>query len=160
MKRTTSTRQIFYSVWFLISFVQAAGTELFDDEAYYWVYSKFMDWGYFDHPPMIAVMIKLGTFIFPGELGVRFFVVVIGTLSVYLIEKLTNPANLKYGLITTVSCIYKFFFTNNLFINEKLFTTSIRRDINISSWGVVMLILFLLPVIAWGQYFLLPVQYA
>jgi hypothetical protein len=22
-----------------------------DDEAYYWVYSKFLDWGYFDHPP-------------------------------------------------------------------------------------------------------------
>ncbi len=107
MKKNVSTRILFYSIWLLISFVQAAGTELFDDEAYYWVYSKFLDWGYFDHPPMIAVMIKLGTFIFPGELGVRFFVVVIGTLSVYLIEKLTNPADLKlfYAIVLNTAIL-------------------------------------------------------
>ena len=56
MKKIVSTRILFYSIWLLISFVQAAGTELFDDEAYYWVYSKFLDWGYFDHPPMVAVL--------------------------------------------------------------------------------------------------------
>ena len=107
MKKIVSTRILFYSLWLLISFVQAAGTELFDDEAYYWVYSKFLDWGYFDHPPMIAVLIKLGTFIFPGELGVRFFVVIIGTLSVYLIEKLTNPPNLKlfYAIVLNTAIL-------------------------------------------------------
>jgi hypothetical protein len=107
MKKIVSTRILFYSIWLLISFVQAAGTELFDDEAYYWVYSKFLDWGYFDHPPMIAVLIKLGTLIFSEELGVRFFVVVIGTLSVFIIEKLTNPVNLKlfYAIVLNTAIL-------------------------------------------------------
>lgn len=107
MKRIVSTRILFYSLWLLISFVQATGTELFDDEAYYWVYSKFLDWGYFDHPPIIAVLIKLGTLMFSGELGVRFFVVVIGALSVYIIEKLTNPANLKlfYAIVLNTAIL-------------------------------------------------------
>lgn len=107
MKRTASTRQLFYSIWFLISFVQAAGTELFDDEAYYWVYAKFMDWGYFDHPPMIAVMIKLGTLVFAGELGVRLLVVLMGTASVFLIEKLTQPKDQKlfYALVLNMAVL-------------------------------------------------------
>ena len=66
------TRTIFYAAWLVLALIQAWGTELFDDEAYYWVYSKFLDWGYFDHPPMIAVLIKIGYFIFPSELGVRY----------------------------------------------------------------------------------------
>lgn len=60
----------FYASWFLLSLLQAATTGLFDDEAYYWVYSQYLDWGYFDHPPMIAWLIKLGTSLFAGELGV------------------------------------------------------------------------------------------
>jgi len=91
MKKAISIRQLFYAVWLMLSLVQAAGTELFDDEAYYWVYAQFLDWGYFDHPPMIAVMIKIGTLVFSGELGVRLLVVVMGTASVFLIEKLTKP---------------------------------------------------------------------
>ena len=93
-----STRQLrflFYAAWFLTSLVQAAGTELFDDEAYYWVYSRFLDWGYFDHPPMIAVLIKLGTAILPGELGLRFFIVLMGTATIALIEYLTQPKDIK-----------------------------------------------------------------
>lgn len=85
----------FYAAWFLVSLVQAAGTELFDDEAYYWVYSRFLDWGYFDHPPMIAVLIKLGTAILPGELGLRFFIVLMGTATIALIEYLTKPKDMR-----------------------------------------------------------------
>jgi hypothetical protein len=93
-----STRQLrfcFYAAWFLVSLVQAAGTELFDDEAYYWVYSRFLDWGYFDHPPMIALLIKLGTAILPGELGLRFFIVVMGTATIALIEYLAQPKDIR-----------------------------------------------------------------
>ena len=93
-----STRQLrlcFYAAWFLVSLVQAAGTELFDDEAYYWVYSRFLDWGYFDHPPMIAVLIKLGTAILPGELGLRFFIVLMGTATIALIEYLAKPKDMR-----------------------------------------------------------------
>jgi len=107
MKKFISNRLFFYTSWFLLSLVQAAGTELFDDEAYYWVYSKFLDWGYFDHPPMIAILIKAGTIIFPGELGVRFMIVLMGTLSIYIIEKLTRPNDLRlfYAIVLNIAVL-------------------------------------------------------
>lgn len=57
---------------FIINLLQAHFTELIFDEAYYWYYAKNIAWGYFDHPPMMAWLIKLSSFFFSGELGVRF----------------------------------------------------------------------------------------
>lgn len=37
-------------------------TELGVDEVYYWVCSTHLQWNYFDHPPMVALMIKFFTF--------------------------------------------------------------------------------------------------
>src|SRR5258705_10065831 len=35
--------------------------ELANDESYYLLYSRFLQWNYFDHPPMVALMIRLFT---------------------------------------------------------------------------------------------------
>lgn len=134
MKKYLSLRGVFYGVWLLAGLIQAATTELFDDEAYYWVYAQFLDWGYFDHPPMIALMIKLGTALFSGELGVRLIVVVMGTVAVYVIERLTQPRNLQLfyaivlniavlqiGGIIAVPDIPLLFFTALFFITYKSF---------------------------------------
>jgi hypothetical protein len=86
-------RIIFYSCWLIIHFIQASATELFDDEAYYWVYSKFPAWGYFDHPSLIAFVIKAGYFIFPNELGVRLFPILLNTASIFLTETLLEKKN-------------------------------------------------------------------
>jgi 4-amino-4-deoxy-L-arabinose transferase-like glycosyltransferase len=52
--------------------VAAAWTPLTFDEAYYWMWSKHLAGGYYDHPPMVAVVIRLGTMIAGDtELGVR-----------------------------------------------------------------------------------------
>ena len=45
----------------MLGLVQSIFTELQDDEAYYWMFSQYLDWGYFDHPPMVAVWIRLFT---------------------------------------------------------------------------------------------------
>ena len=46
---------------------------LLPEEAYYWTYSKHPAPGYFDHPPMVAWVITLGTTLFGDTpLGVRF----------------------------------------------------------------------------------------
>ncbi len=90
----TSYRILFYSAWLMLHLVQGSATELFDDEAYYWVYSLFPSWGYFDHPPMIALLIKAGFSIFHNESGVRLFIAVLSTLSIYLIETLLEKKNL------------------------------------------------------------------
>jgi 4-amino-4-deoxy-L-arabinose transferase-like glycosyltransferase len=52
--------------------VAAAFTPLTFDEAYYWTWSKHLAGGYYDHPPMVAVLIRLGTSVAGDtELGVR-----------------------------------------------------------------------------------------
>lgn len=52
--------------------VAAAFTPITFDEAYYWMWSKALAGGYYDHPPMVAVVIRLGTLIAGDtELGVR-----------------------------------------------------------------------------------------
>lgn len=69
---------------FLLNLLQSYFTPLIFDEAYYWYYAQNLAWGYFDHPPMVAYMITLGSFLFDGELGVRFVSCLLsaGTLAV------------------------------------------------------------------------------
>lgn len=45
-----------------IKLILAFGLELGNDEAYYWLYSQYWQWNYFDHPPMVALWIRLFTF--------------------------------------------------------------------------------------------------
>ncbi len=52
--------------------VAAAFLPLSADEAYYWLWSKHLAAGYFDHPPMIAWLIRAGTSVLGDTpLGVR-----------------------------------------------------------------------------------------
>jgi 4-amino-4-deoxy-L-arabinose transferase-like glycosyltransferase len=52
--------------------VMAALVPLTADEAYYWLWSKHLDWGYLDHPPLIAWLIRAGTMLLGDSvLGVR-----------------------------------------------------------------------------------------
>ena len=86
-------RLLFFSAWFIINFWQAATTGLLDDEAYYWVYSQYPSWGYYDHPPMISWLIQAGNALFPGEAGLRFFIVVLNTLTLVILQQLTAKEN-------------------------------------------------------------------
>lgn len=49
----------------------ASGFELAHDEAYYWLYSRHLDWGYFDHPPAVGLIIRLFSFLPHSEVSVR-----------------------------------------------------------------------------------------
>lgn len=49
----------------------SAGLQLHPDEAYYWLWSRHLDIGYFDHPPMVAYFIRLSTLFSNSELWVR-----------------------------------------------------------------------------------------
>ena len=75
----------FLLVWLVLNLLQAGLTELDPDEAYYFMYSRDLAWGYFDHPPVIALMIRLGRTLFSGELGVRFCTVALELGTFYLI---------------------------------------------------------------------------
>lgn len=100
-------RILFYSAWCLLNLIQAGFTELFDDEAYYWVYAQFPDWGYFDHPPFIALLIKAGYAIFPNELGVRFFIVLLNTATIFITQQLIAKKDdfLFYAIAASMAII-------------------------------------------------------
>ena len=81
----------------LINLIQAYVTPLIFDESYYWYYANNMSWGYFDHPPMVAALIKVGSWLFQGELGVRLLsgLMSIGT-PVLLWDCIDEKAKSKY----------------------------------------------------------------
>lgn len=91
----------------IINLIQSYGTELLQDEAYYWMYSNFMDWGYFDHPPLVAVYIYISDLFFSGELGVRFMSTLLYSVTVYLVWTIIDIPNkqkhLNLFLLTILS---------------------------------------------------------
>jgi hypothetical protein len=82
-----SDKPIWYFLlfWTILNAIQAYTLEVHADEAYYWLYSRFLDWGYFDHPPMVAVFIRIGDSIMHNEFGLRMMTVLTSTLSIYIL---------------------------------------------------------------------------
>lgn len=78
--------------WFIINLLQSIFTGLHSDESYYWMYSENIDFGFFDHPPMVAILIYLGHAVLPGEIGVRLFFILMSTTTFALI---LNELNAK-----------------------------------------------------------------
>lgn len=82
----------------ILNIIQGNYTELLPDEAYYWVYSQYMNWGFFDHPPLVAVWVTISDFIFTDELGVRFFSSISFSLMMYLVwSTIDHPSKNKYS---------------------------------------------------------------
>ncbi|WP_420320562.1 ArnT family glycosyltransferase [Flagellimonas sp.] len=82
---------------FVLNLVQSHFTELIFDEAYYWYYAQQLDWGYFDHPPMVAFLIKLSSLFFDGELGVRFMSCILSVATYVILWLLIdNPKKKDY----------------------------------------------------------------
>lgn len=147
-------RLLFYSSWLVLALAQAASTELIADEAYYWVYSRFPAWGYFDHPPMIALLIKAGYSIFHNELGVRLICALLSTFTILITESLTNKKNpfLFYTIALSIGILQiagffavpdtpLLFFTAVFFLVYKLYLQKINW-VNALLLGLVISLLF------------------
>ena len=79
-----------FFIWFIVNLLQGIFTEIQEDEAYYHLFGEHLDWGYFDHPPMVALMTFLSSKLFSGTLGVRFFTIVVSCLSLFVIWKIAS----------------------------------------------------------------------
>ena len=108
--------------WLVINLLQAAFTGLAHDEAYYWVWAQHLDWGYFEHPPMVAVFIWLGGLLFDNELGVRLLTVLSSTAVVYLLFRI---------LKTTDVLLYAALVFGTLLLNVGGFYTAPDNEIQI-----------------------------
>lgn len=64
----------------LVRLLLGAIIPLFPDETYYWDWSRQLALGYFDHPPVLAWLIRAGTVVFGDTaFGVRVFPILAGT---------------------------------------------------------------------------------
>lgn len=78
-----------------MNILQACFVGLDGDETYYWIYSRHLQWGYFDHPPMVALSIKLGELFGHGWLYTRAGAILFSAATIYfgfkaLPERLQN----------------------------------------------------------------------
>jgi 4-amino-4-deoxy-L-arabinose transferase-like glycosyltransferase len=84
----------------------AATVPLSPDEAYYWVWSKALAGGYLDHPPMVALWIRLGTLV-AGDtpLGVRLLAPVSALLGTLLLMRAAEDFWPESGAGTRAACL-------------------------------------------------------
>ena len=88
----TGTRLIALVVVLTALRLMAAGAiHLTEDEAYYRLWAQHLQFGYFDHPPMIAWWIRAGTMLFGDTpLGVRLLPALASGLNTWLIGDLAR----------------------------------------------------------------------
>lgn len=80
----------------LIRIIAASCTELGNDEVYYRMYAQYLQWNYFDHPPMVGWLIRFTTanLFFDNELFIRLGAITSAAITTWLLflsgRKLNN----------------------------------------------------------------------
>lgn len=83
-------QRLFYillTLWVIADLLVAVFTPIHADEAYYALYGQHLDWGYFDHPPMVALLTDASSALFKGNLSIRFLTVLLHGGTVWLVWK-------------------------------------------------------------------------
>lgn len=104
----------------LVRIILAATQELSNVEAYYWAWAIKPQWNYFDHPPMVAWLIRLTTanLTLHNEVFVRLGAVISSAICTWLIYKIGKIiANEQAGWFAAL-----------------LYTTSIYSGLNIAAY--------------------------
>jgi dolichol-phosphate mannosyltransferase len=95
-----------------------ARVELLPEETYYWSYARHLDFGYLDHPPMVAWLIAAGRALFgDGEFGVRvgaFFSAVVAAAFMYRVTRRLFGADAALAAVLLLQTLPYFFLTGLL----------------------------------------------
>jgi len=137
---------LWLGVWWLCNLAVAAGAELANDEAYYWMFAEHLAWGYFDHPPLTALLVRAGVELLPGELGVRFFFTLLQPAYLYILWRLIRPDDATRrdaGLFVMISAatlmlqLYGFIAVPDgpLMMTAALFLLALRRFARQQRWS-------------------------
>jgi hypothetical protein len=155
---------LFLTAWAILNLFQARLTPLNNDEAYYWMYSGNLAWGYFDHPPMIALMIKIGYFFIKNELGVRIVVVLSQLMTLWIMWLLTdqpekgekNNILIFFMLIVLLPVfnIYSYFATPDspLILFAAVFLLTYKNFLREDSWKNALLMGILIAALMYSKY--------
>jgi hypothetical protein len=150
----------FLLFWTILNAIQAYTLELQADEAYYWLYSRYLDWGYFDHPPMVALFIKLGDSLIHNEFGVRMLTVLASSASIYLLwlilKKYAVDAVAFVLVISGVFIFHIYGFTITpdvpLFFFTVLFYYVYQRYIEKDGLGLAFLLALIVACLFYSKY--------
>ena len=80
-------------LWGVLDLLCALFCEIHADEAYYRLYGQFLNWGYFDHPPMVGLMTAVSAALIPAtslilkNLSVRLVTVLLHVVTVWVVWK-------------------------------------------------------------------------
>jgi len=135
----------------MLRLVFAGLVDLLPEEAYYWSYARHLDIGYLDHPPLIAWLIALSTWLLgQSEFAVRLPAFVSWLLAAYFMFRLTRnlfdkaaasrsalllavlPIYFATGLITTPDAPLYAAWAGSLFFLERALLAQRRA----AWWGV------------------------
>jgi hypothetical protein len=161
-KSSQSNKILWYFLlgWTVLNIVQASTLELHADEAYYWLYSRFLDWGYYDHPPMVALFIRFGDSIMHNELGLRMLTIVVSTASFYILWQILKKYNADVWLYITVIAgmfmchMYGFTTTPDapLFFFAVVFYYFYRQYIDEDSWRLAIILGIVVACLLYSKY--------
>lgn len=146
-------------IWGALDLLCAMFCEIHADEAYYRLYGQFLNWGYFDHPPMVGLMTALsaqmvhGTSLILKNLSVRLVTVLIHMATVYVVWRTAvrnSPFTHRQSLTTFILlaasipmfCAYGFMTTPDapLLFFAALFYYAYRRYLDEQSWTTAVLL--------------------
>jgi hypothetical protein len=146
--------------WTVLNIIQAYTLELHADEAYYWMYSRFLDWGYFDHPPMVALFIRFGDSIMHNELGLRLLTITASTCSLYILWLILKDygANAKLFAVVIAGMfmcnMYGFTTTPDapLFFFAVVFYYFYRKYLVVDSWRLAFILGLVITCLLYSKY--------
>jgi hypothetical protein len=157
-----SNKPVWYFIlcWTILNALQAYTLELHADEAYYWMFAQKLDWGYFYHPPMVALFIKLGDTLFHNEFGLRLLTVLGNSLAIYLLWLILKKyqVSAKWFILlvsgTLVFHVYGFTSTPDapLFIFAVLFYYYYQKYIDKDSWLSAFIIGIIVACLLYSKY--------
>lgn len=154
--------------WGIVDLVCAMLCEIHADEAYYRLYGQFLDWGYFDHPPMVALLTRAsdalvcGSSLIAKNLSVRLMTVLLHIATMVLIWKTIDTSKVTknveaffiicgsmvmfsaYGFITAPDAPLLFF--------AALFFYSYKRYLQTPSWSLSLLLGIAMAGMVYSKY--------
>ena len=158
MRNMTKHIGFWLLIWGVLDLLCALFCEIHADEAYYRLYGQFLDWGYFDHPPMVGLMTAISGAMVPEtslmlkNLSVRLVTVLIHMATVYVVwktieEKVRNsPSSLFCFLLVAASipmfCAYGFMTTPDapLLFFAAVFYYAYRKFTTDRQWSTAILL--------------------
>jgi len=155
---------ILLASWLLLNLLQAIFTEINPDEAYYFLYGKHLDWGYYDHPPMVALIVRASSWFFNGNLGVRFITVLLQIPTLILIwlqldkKVINDKRSLLFFFIISASlvlfAVYGFTTTPDapLLFFTALFFYAYKKFLTNDAWAFTLLMAVAMAGLVYSKY--------